>query len=98
MRQAIEMGTTQDARAEVRRLFDLQAASRWTVARSTAAERRKKLQRCLSASLTVRISTRRILRWGRSADCAAIFHWRSGCWAAGCTTIPHGLQQALPTI
>jgi len=50
MRQAIEVGSTQDPRAEIRRLFDLQAASRWTVSRSTAAERRKKLQR-LKASL-----------------------------------------------
>ncbi len=45
MRQAIEIGSTQDPRAEIRRLFDLQATSRWPVSRSTASERRKKLQR-----------------------------------------------------
>lgn len=45
MRQAIDIGSTQDPRAEIRRLFDLQAASRWPVSRSTASERRKKLQR-----------------------------------------------------
>jgi aldehyde dehydrogenase (NAD+) len=45
MRQAIDIGSTQDPRTEIRRLFDLQAASRWPVARSTASERRKKLQR-----------------------------------------------------
>jgi aldehyde dehydrogenase (NAD+) len=50
MRQAIDMGSTQDWRGEIRRLFDRQAASRWSVARSTAADRRKKLQ-CLRASL-----------------------------------------------
>lgn len=49
MRQAIEIGSSQDWRGEVRRLFDLQAASRWAVSRSTAAERRKKLQRLKAA-------------------------------------------------
>ena len=49
MRQAIDIGSTQDWRAEIRRLFDLQAASRWTVSRSTAAERRKRLQRFKAA-------------------------------------------------
>ena len=50
MRQAIDVGSTQDWRGEVRRLFDLQATSRWNVAHSSAADRRKKLQR-LRASL-----------------------------------------------
>jgi hypothetical protein len=50
MRQAIDVGSTQDLPGEVRRLFDRQAASRWSVAHSTAADRRKKLQR-LRASL-----------------------------------------------
>ncbi|HZJ54370.1 MAG TPA: aldehyde dehydrogenase family protein, partial [Myxococcaceae bacterium] len=45
MRQAIDIGSAQDPVAEIRRLFDLQAASRWPVSRSTASERRKKLQR-----------------------------------------------------
>ena len=49
MRQAIDIGTTQDWRAEIRRLFDLQAASRWTLSRSTAADRRKRLQRLRAA-------------------------------------------------
>src|SRR5689334_12608269 len=50
MRQPIDIGSTQDWRGEIRRLFDLQAAARWTVSRSTASERKKKLQR-LKASL-----------------------------------------------
>ena len=45
MRQAIDVGSVQDWRGEIRRLFDLQAGSRWAVARSTAPDRRKKLQR-----------------------------------------------------
>ena len=49
MRQATEIGLAQDWRSEVRRLFDLQAAARWTVSRSTAAERRKKLERLKAA-------------------------------------------------
>ncbi|HVP62066.1 MAG TPA: aldehyde dehydrogenase family protein [Myxococcaceae bacterium] len=49
MRQAIEIGSTQDWRGEVRRLFDLHAASRWTVSRSSATERRRKLQRLKAA-------------------------------------------------
>jgi len=49
MRQAVEIGSTQDWRGEVRRLFDLQAGSRWTVSRSGAADRRKKLQRLRTA-------------------------------------------------
>ena len=49
MRQATEIGSAQDWRGEVRRLFDLQAAARWTVSRSTAADRRRKLQRLRSA-------------------------------------------------
>jgi aldehyde dehydrogenase (NAD+) len=49
MRQAIDVGSTQDWRGEVRRLFDLQAGSRWPVSRTSAAERRKKLQRLKDA-------------------------------------------------
>ena len=49
MRQAIEVETAQDWRGEVRRLFDLQAGSRWAISRSTAAERRKRLQRLKDA-------------------------------------------------
>ncbi|MGZ6098931.1 MAG: aldehyde dehydrogenase family protein, partial [Myxococcaceae bacterium] len=49
MRQATEIGSAQDWRSEVRRLFDLQAAARWTVSRSGVADRRKKLQRLKSA-------------------------------------------------
>jgi aldehyde dehydrogenase (NAD+) len=49
MRQALEIGSAQDWRGEVRRLWDLQSASRWTVARSSAADRRKKLQRLRAA-------------------------------------------------
>jgi aldehyde dehydrogenase (NAD+) len=49
MRQAIDVGAAQDWRGEVRRLFDLQAGSRWTVSRTSAADRRKKLQRLKAA-------------------------------------------------
>jgi len=49
MRQAIDVGSGQDWRGEIRRLWDLQSAARWTVARSTAADRRKKLQRLKAA-------------------------------------------------
>ncbi|HSP20653.1 MAG TPA: aldehyde dehydrogenase family protein, partial [Myxococcaceae bacterium] len=49
MRQAIEMGSAQDWRGEVRRLFDLQAASRWAVSRTSTVERRRKLQRLKAA-------------------------------------------------
>ena len=37
VRQALEVGSAQDWRGEIRRLWDLQSASRWTVARSSAA-------------------------------------------------------------
>jgi len=70
MRQAIDIGSTQDARGEVRRLFDLQAGSRWTVSRSTAAERRKKLQRFKAALEKHRAAVAEGVRrdFGRSAD------------------------------
>jgi aldehyde dehydrogenase (NAD+) len=70
MRQALEMGSTQDWRGEVRRLFDLQATSRWTVSRSTAAERRKKLQRLRAALEKHRAALAEGIRrdFGRPAD------------------------------
>ena len=70
MRQAIDIGSTQDARAEIRRLFDLQAASRWTVARSTAAERRRKLQRFKAALEKHRVAVAEGIRrdFGRSLE------------------------------
>ena len=50
MRQAIEIGSqSRDVRGEVRRLFDLQAGSRWTVSRSSAADRRRRLRRLKAA-------------------------------------------------
>ena len=70
MRQAIDIGSTQDWRAEIRRLFDLQAASRWTVSRTTAAERRKKLQRLKAAFEKHRAAVAEGIRrdFGRAAD------------------------------
>ena len=70
MRQAIDMGSAQDWRGEVRRLFDLQAASRWTVSRSSAAERRKKLQRLKAAFEKHRAAVAEGIRrdFGRSAE------------------------------
>ena len=70
MRQAIDMGSGQDWRGEVRRLFDLQAGSRWTVSRSSAAERRKKLQRLKAALEKHRAAVAEGIRrdFGRSAE------------------------------
>jgi aldehyde dehydrogenase (NAD+) len=70
MRQPIDIGSTQDWRPEIRRLFDLQAASRWTVSRSTAAERRKKLQRLKAALEKHRAAVAEGIRrdFGRSAN------------------------------
>src|SRR5262249_21454237 len=70
MRQAIDIGSTQDARGEARRLFDLQAGSRWTVSRSTAVERRMKLQRFKAALEKHRAAIAEGVRrdFGRSAD------------------------------
>ena len=70
MRQAIDVGTAQDWRGEVRRLFDLQAGSRWPVSRTTAAERRKKLQRLKAAREKHRVAIAEGIRrdFGRSAE------------------------------
>ena len=70
MRQAIDVGTAQDWRGEVRRLFDLQAGSRWPVSRTTAAERRKKLQRLKAALEKHRVAIAEGIRrdFGRSAE------------------------------
>ncbi len=70
MRQATEIGSAQDWRGEVRRLFDLQAAARWTVSRSSAAERRKKLQRLKAAFEKHRGAVAEGIRrdFGRSAE------------------------------
>lgn len=70
MRQAIEIGSSQDWRGEVRRLFDLQAQSRWTVSRSSAADRRKRLQRLKAALEKHRVALGEAIRrdFGRSAD------------------------------
>jgi aldehyde dehydrogenase (NAD+) len=70
MRQAIDIGSTQDPRAEIRRLFDLQAASRWPVSRSTASERRKKLQRFKASLEKHRAAVAEGVRrdFGRSPD------------------------------
>jgi aldehyde dehydrogenase (NAD+) len=70
MRQAIDIGSTQDPRAEIRRLFDLQAPSRWPVSRSTASERRKKLQRFKASLEKHRTAVAEGIRrdFGRSPD------------------------------
>jgi aldehyde dehydrogenase (NAD+) len=69
MRQALDVGS-QDWRGEIRRLWDLQSASRWTVARSSAADRRKKLQRLKAALEKHRAAVAEGIRrdFGRSAD------------------------------
>ena len=70
MRQAIDMGSKQDWRGEIRRLFDRHAASRWSVAHSTAADRRKKLQRLRASLEKHRAAVAEGIRrdFGRSAE------------------------------
>src|SRR5215470_3617275 len=70
MRQATDVGAKQDWRGEVRRLFDLQAGSRWAVSRTSAADRRKKLQRLKSALEKHRAAIAEGIRrdFGRSTD------------------------------
>ena len=59
-----------DSRAEPQRLFDLQAARRWELARSTAPERRERLRRLKAALERHRLALAEGIRrdFGRSAD------------------------------
>jgi aldehyde dehydrogenase (NAD+) len=59
-----------DSRAEPQRLFDLQAAKRWELARSTAPERRERLRRLKAALERHRLALAEGIRrdFGRSAD------------------------------
>jgi aldehyde dehydrogenase (NAD+) len=70
MRQPIEVGSPKDWRSEIRRLFDLQAATRWTMSRSTAAERRRRLKQLKAALEKHRAPLAEGIRrdFGRSAE------------------------------
>jgi len=70
MTQAISIGSAKDWRGEIRRLFDLQAASRWPISRSSASDRRKRLRRMRDSLTKHRAALTEGIRrdFGRSPD------------------------------